>query len=59
MLAKSGEPGLSGAVAEQMLATEVEDCLRVQPLYTSEDAVPDPVGSVSRRSCAAVGHREQ
>lgn len=59
VLAKSDKPGLSGAAAEQMLATEVEDCLRVHPLYTSEDAVPDPVGLVSRRSCAAVGRREQ
>jgi methylmalonyl-CoA mutase len=42
VLAKSGQAGLAGAAAEQALATEVEDGLRVQPLYTAEDAAPDP-----------------
>jgi methylmalonyl-CoA mutase len=42
VLAKSGRAGLAGAAAEQALATEVEDGLRVQPLYTAEDSAPDP-----------------
>jgi methylmalonyl-CoA mutase len=42
VLAKSGRPGAEGAAAEQALATEVEDGLRVRPLYTAEDAAPDP-----------------
>ena len=42
VLAKSGQAGLSGAAAEEALATEVEDGLRVQPLYTAEDTAPDP-----------------
>jgi methylmalonyl-CoA mutase len=48
VLAKSGKAGLSGAAAEEALATEVEDGLRVQPLYTAEDlytaqdTAPDP-----------------
>jgi methylmalonyl-CoA mutase len=38
---KPGEHGLSGA--EEALFTEVEDGLRVQPLYTaSDEAAPDP-----------------
>jgi methylmalonyl-CoA mutase len=41
VLAKSGKPGLAGLEAEQALATEVEDGLRVQPLYTAQDAVSD------------------
>jgi methylmalonyl-CoA mutase len=41
VLAKSGKPGIAGPAAEQALATEVEDGLWVQPLYTAEDAVPD------------------
>ncbi len=42
VLAKSGQPDLAGAEAEQALATEVEDGLRVQPLYTAEDTTPGP-----------------
>ncbi len=42
VLAKSGKAGLAGAAAEEALATEVEDGLRVQPLYTAEDEAPDP-----------------
>ena len=48
VLAKSGKPDLAGPEAEQALATEVEDGLWVQPLYTAEDlragesTVPDP-----------------
>jgi methylmalonyl-CoA mutase len=48
VLAKSGKPGLAGPDAEQALATEVEDGLRVKPLYTGQDlsgaenTVPDP-----------------
>jgi methylmalonyl-CoA mutase len=42
VLAKSGKAGLDGAEAERALATEVEDGLWVQPLYTAEDAAPDP-----------------
>ena len=42
VLAKSGKPGIGGPAAEQALATEVEDGLWVQPLYTAEDAVPGP-----------------
>jgi methylmalonyl-CoA mutase len=41
---ESGERGPAGAAAEEALATEVEDGLRVQPLYTAEDGAgaPDP-----------------
>src|SRR4051794_15978786 len=42
VLAKSGQAGLAGAAAEEALATEVEDGLRVQPLYTAADTAPDP-----------------
>jgi methylmalonyl-CoA mutase len=42
VLAKSGQAGLAGAAAEEALATEVEDGLRVQPLYTAEDTAPGP-----------------
>ncbi|MGH3245475.1 MAG: methylmalonyl-CoA mutase small subunit [Trebonia sp.] len=42
VLAKSGKAGLSGPEAERALSTEVEDGLRVQPLYTAQDAAPDP-----------------
>ncbi len=42
VLAKSGKTGLAGAAAEEALATEVEDGLRVQPLYTAQDTAPDP-----------------
>jgi methylmalonyl-CoA mutase len=42
VLAKSGKPGLAGQAAEEALSTEVEDGLRVQPLYTAEDTAPDP-----------------
>jgi len=42
VLAKSGRPGVTGSAAEQALATEVEDGLSVQPLYTAEDGAPDP-----------------
>jgi len=42
VLAKSGKTGLAGAAAEQALATEVEDGLWVQPLYTAQDTAPDP-----------------
>jgi methylmalonyl-CoA mutase len=38
VLAKSGKPGVTGVAAEQALATEVEDGLWVQPLYTAQDA---------------------
>jgi methylmalonyl-CoA mutase len=41
VLAKSGKPGLTGPAAERALATEVEDGLWVQPLYTAEDTLPD------------------
>jgi methylmalonyl-CoA mutase len=40
VLAKSGKAGLDGPQAERALATEVEDGLWVQPLYTADDAVP-------------------
>jgi len=41
VLAKSGTPaGIAGPDAERALATEVEDGLWVQPLYTAEDAGP-------------------
>jgi len=42
VLAKSGRTGLTGPEAEAALVTEVEDGLRVQPLYTAEDAAPAP-----------------
>jgi methylmalonyl-CoA mutase len=42
VLAKSGKTGVAGPAAEQALTTEVEDGLRVQPLYTAEDPAPDP-----------------
>src|ERR1700753_2317080 len=42
VLAKSGRPGLEGAAAEQALATEVEDGLWVQPLYTAQDTARGP-----------------
>jgi methylmalonyl-CoA mutase len=42
VLARSGKPGISALDAERALATEVEDGLWVQPLYTAEDAVPGP-----------------
>jgi methylmalonyl-CoA mutase len=42
VLAKSGKTGLDGPAAEQALATEVEDGLWVQPLYTAQDTAPDP-----------------
>ncbi len=42
VLAKSGKPGLAGAAAEEALATEVEDGLTAQPLYTAQDAAPAP-----------------
>ena len=65
VLAKSGKPGLAGPAAERALATEVEDGLWVQPLYTAEDACliprgliprgPAPAGPASRRSPGAAG----
>jgi methylmalonyl-CoA mutase len=45
VLAKSGKPGLTGLEAERALATEVEDGLWVQPLYTARDALSDGGGS--------------
>jgi methylmalonyl-CoA mutase len=42
VLAKAGKEGLTGPEAERALATEVEDGLWVQPLYTADDAAPDP-----------------
>ncbi|HEY1624660.1 MAG TPA: methylmalonyl-CoA mutase subunit beta [Streptosporangiaceae bacterium] len=42
VLAKSGRPGLAGPEAERALATEVEDGLWIQPLYTAEDTSADP-----------------
>src|SRR5579875_3331642 len=42
VLAKSGTTGLSGTAAEEALATEVEDGLWVQPLYTADDPAPGP-----------------
>jgi methylmalonyl-CoA mutase len=42
VLAKSGKTGLTGAAAEEALVTEVEDGLRVRPLYTAEDTAPAP-----------------
>jgi len=42
VLAKSGRPGLEGEAAEQALSTLLEDGVRVQPLYTAEDAVMEP-----------------
>lgn len=44
VLAKSGKPDLAGAAAEEALATEVEDGLWVQPLYTAEDSGPGSGG---------------
>jgi methylmalonyl-CoA mutase len=42
VLARSGKEGLTGPEAERALATEVEDGLWVQPLYTAQDTAPDP-----------------
>jgi methylmalonyl-CoA mutase len=43
VLAKAGHPAAtSGPDAERALATEVEDGLWVQPLYTAEDVEPGP-----------------
>ncbi|MDH6114805.1 methylmalonyl-CoA mutase [Kitasatospora sp. MAP12-15] len=43
VLRKSGlTQNVEGALAEEALATEVEDGLRVRPLYTAEDAAGDP-----------------
>jgi methylmalonyl-CoA mutase len=43
VLAKSGNPAVAGGLeAERALATEVEDGLWVQPLYTAQDTVLDP-----------------
>ena len=42
VLAKAGKAGLAGPEAERALATEVEDGLWVQPLYTAEDTATDP-----------------
>ena len=42
VLAKSGKTGLSGPEAEAAITTEVEEGLRIQPLYTAADAAPDP-----------------
>ncbi|HEY0934927.1 MAG TPA: methylmalonyl-CoA mutase subunit beta, partial [Trebonia sp.] len=42
VLAKAGQAGLAGAAAEEALATEVEDGLKVHPLYTAQDTAPDP-----------------
>ena len=42
VLAKSGKTGLTGSQAEEALATEVEDGLWVQPLYTAQDTAPGP-----------------
>jgi methylmalonyl-CoA mutase len=42
VLAKSGRQGLDGAAAEAALSTDLEDGLTVLPLYTAEDAVPQP-----------------
>ncbi|HVT68193.1 MAG TPA: methylmalonyl-CoA mutase family protein, partial [Trebonia sp.] len=41
VLAKSGKQGRTGSAAEEALATEVEDGLRVQPLYTAADLAGD------------------
>jgi methylmalonyl-CoA mutase len=42
VLAKSGKPGRAGQAAEEALSTEVEDGLRVRPLYTAKDTAPYP-----------------
>ena len=44
VLDRSGETGISGPAAERALATEVEDGVWVQPLYTAQDAVSDSTG---------------
>ena len=54
VLAKSGRPGLEGAAAEQALATEVEDGLRVQPLYTAQDPAPEAEIKIEQPSPAPV-----
>jgi methylmalonyl-CoA mutase len=41
VLAKAGKRGSAGLEAERALATEVEDGLWVQPLYTAEDTLLD------------------
>jgi methylmalonyl-CoA mutase len=41
VLAKSGRQGVGGPEAERALATEVEDGLWVQPLYTAQDTAPE------------------
>ena len=43
VLRKSGlTQNVEGALAEEALATQVEDGLRVRPLYTAEDSATDP-----------------
>ena len=42
VLAKSGKPGLAAEAAENALTTELQDGLRVHPLYTAQDQSPDP-----------------
>jgi methylmalonyl-CoA mutase len=42
VLAKSGKPGLAGAAAEEALSAELQDGIRVRPLYTALDGSPDP-----------------
>ena len=41
VLRKSGASDADGAQAEDALATQLQDGIRVHPLYTAEDAVPD------------------
>lgn len=42
VLRKSGVQDAAGARAQEALATDLEDGLRVQPLYTAEDPAADP-----------------
>src|SRR5213082_145355 len=42
VLRKSGAQDVSGADAENALATELQDGLRVRPLYTATDTATEP-----------------
>ncbi|MDT3396880.1 methylmalonyl-CoA mutase small subunit [Streptomyces sp. B1866] len=42
VLRKAGKTDVAGARTEEVLATGVEDGVTVRPLYTAQDAAPDP-----------------
>ena len=42
VLRKSGASNAVGALAEEALATDIEDGLRARPLYTADDTAADP-----------------